>query len=74
MSSPVPSICQGYERELDYVELTKWWRGRYESRRLTNACKLVSMRNALKKRVHVLQTDLVSRTREVYLVEVMAEI
>ena len=47
---------------------------RYESKRLTNAWKLVSRRIALKERVHVLQTDLVSRIREVYLVELMTEI
>lgn len=47
---------------------------RYESRRLTNTWKLISRRVALKERVHVLQTDLVSRIREVYLVEVMTEI
>ena len=50
------------------------WGERYESRRLTNTCKLISMRSPLKKRVHVLKTDLVSRIREVYLVEVMTEI
>lgn len=47
---------------------------RCELRRLTNTWKLLSRRIALKERVHVLQTDLVSRIREVYLVEVMTEI